>query len=133
MLQSGTIKHMLMHMCKRNSNIAIYGPFYDLDFHIHVTPLMTREKQHSTNRHTIMDLSWPKGFAVNHAIHKCKYLESYFCLQYISIDHIIEKVKNIGPGALLYKVDISRDFRHIHIDPGDTDLLGLHHKYTFLD
>ena len=109
---------------------ALYGPFQDLDFHIHVFPLMTREKQHTTNRHTIMDLSWPKGFSVNDAIHKCKYLDSYFSLQY---DHIIEKVKNIGPGALLYKVDISRAFRHIRIDPVDIDLLGLHHQYTYLD
>ena len=98
-----------------------------------MSPLITREKQHSTNHCTIMDLGWPKGFSVNDAIHKCKYLDSYFCLQYPSVDHIIEKVKNIGPGALLYKVDISRAFRHIRIDPGDIDLLGLHHKYTYLD
>ena len=60
-----------------------------------------------------MDLSWPKGFSVNDAIHKCKYLDSYFTLQYPSIDYIIDKVKAIGPGSLLYKVDISRAFRHI--------------------
>ena len=89
---------------------ALYGPFQDVDFNIHVSPLMTREKQNSTNRRTIMDLSWPKGFSVNDAIHKCKYLDSYFTLQYPSIDHIIEKVKNAGLGALLYKVDISRAF-----------------------
>ena len=57
---------------------------------------MTREKQNSTNRRTIMDLSWPKGFSVNEAIHKYKYLDSYFTLQYPSIDHILEKVKYIG-------------------------------------
>ena len=94
---------------------------------------MTREKQNSASRRTIMDLSWPKGFSVNDAIHKCKYLDSYFTLQYPSIDHIIEKIIIIGPWALLYKVDISRAFRHIHIDPGDIDLLGLHHKHTYLD
>ena len=86
---------------------------------------MTSEKQKSTQRHTTMALSWPKGFSVNDAIDKCKYLDSYFSLQYPSVDHIIKKIKQIGPGALLYKVDISRAFRHIHIDPGDIDLLGL--------
>ena len=93
---------------------------------------MTREKQNSDSRRTIMDLSWPKGFSVNDAIHKCKYLDSYFTLQYPSIDHIIDRVKDIGPGSLFYKVDISRAFRHIHIDLGDIDLLGLHHKHTYL-
>ena len=106
---------------------ALYDPFQKLDFKIHLSPLMTREKQNSDNRCTIMDLSWPKGFSVNDAIHKCNYLDSYFALQCPSIDHILEKVKNIGPG------DIRRAFRHIHIDPGNIDLLGSHHKHTYLD
>ena len=50
---------------------ALYGRFQVLDFNIHVSPLMSREKQNSTNRHTIMDLSLPKGFSVNDAMHKC--------------------------------------------------------------
>ena len=45
---------------------------------------------------------------------------------------MVEQVKQIGPGTLLYKVDISRAFRHIRIDPGDIDLLGLHYKHTYL-
>ena len=112
---------------------AIYRPFQDLEFQIHMSPLMTREKQNSANRRTIMDLSWPEGFSVNDAIHKCKYLDSYFTLEYPSIDPIIEKVKAIGPGSFLYKVDISRAFRYIRIDLGDIGLLGLHYKHTCLD
>ena len=80
-----------------------------------------------------MDLSWPKGAAVNTAIHKFHYLDTYFTLQYPSVDHIMEKVKLLGPGSLLYKVNISRAFRHLRIDPGDIDLLGIHHKNLFLD
>ena len=75
------MKLVLMHIFRRSLNIGpFYGPFQDLDFKIHVSPLMTREKQNSTNRRKIMDLSWPKGFSVNDAIHKCKYLDSYFTL-----------------------------------------------------
>ena len=122
--------HVDVYIKEELQHGAFYGPFEDLDLDIHVSPLMTREKQKSTNR-TIMDLSWSKGSSVNDATHKCKYLDSYFSLQYPSIDRIVEKVKEIGPGALLYKVDISRAFRHI--DPGDTDLLDLHHKQTYLD
>ena len=112
---------------------SMHGPFEDLDLDIHVSPLMTREMQNSKNRRTIMDLSRPKGYSLNDAIHKCKYLDSYFSLQYPSVDHIVKKVKKIDPGALLYKVDISRAFKHICIDPGDIDMLGLHHKHTYLD
>ena len=34
---------------------------------------------------------------------------------------------------MLYKVDISRAFRHLRIDPRDIDLLGPKHEDTFLD
>ena len=65
---------------------AIYGPFDNPPFPVHVSPLMTREKQNSTTRRTIVDLSWSKGASVNDFIHKCKYLDIYFTLQ--SMNHI---------------------------------------------
>ena len=94
---------------------------------------MTRPKQNSEKRCTIMDLSWPKGASVNNAIHKFRYLDTYFSLSYPSIDHIVEKVRSLGPGSLLLKVDISRAFCHFRIDPGDIDLLGILHEDLFLD
>ena len=112
---------------------AIYGPFKDLPFPVHVSPLMTRPKQNSDKRRTIMDLSWPRGASVNNAIHKFRYLNTYFSLSYPSIDNIVNKVKALGPGSLLFKVDISRAFRHLRIDPGDIDLLGILHQDLLLD
>ena len=41
-------------------------------------------------------------------------------------------MRDLGPGALLYKVDISRAFRQLRIDPGDIDLLGIVHNHLFL-
>ena len=58
------------------------------------------------------------------------YLRSHFILKYPSLDDI---TRELGPGALIYKVNISRAFRHIRIDPGDIDLLGIYHKSLFLD
>ena len=94
---------------------------------------MTREKQNSEVRRTIVDLSWPKGAPVNDFLHKCKYLDTYFTLQYPSVDHITNKLKDLGPGALLFKADISRAFRQLRIDPGDIDLLGIVHNHLYLD
>ena len=37
-------------------------------------------------------------------------------------------MNEVGPSAHIFKVDISRAFRHIQIDPGDIDLLGLQHR-----
>ena len=56
-----------------------------------------------------------------------------FELKYPSIDDIISSLKELGPNALLYKIDISRAFRHIKIDPGYLDLLGLKHGSYYID
>ena len=66
-----------------------------------------------------MDLIWLKGSSVNDALHKCKYLDSYFYLQYPSVDHNIKKVKEIGPDALFYKVKI-----HIWTDLCHSDIVS---------
>ena len=67
-----------------------------------------------------MDLSWPKGAAVNTAVQKDVYL-----LNYPSIDLITDSLVKLGPVALIYEIDISREFKQIKIDPRDIDLLGI--------
>ena len=43
------------------------------------------------------------------------------------MDSLIRTLNNLGPVYFIFKIDISRPFRHIHINPGDLDLLGLQH------
>ena len=94
---------------------------------------MTREKPHSEVRRTIVDLSWPKNFSVNAGVMKDNYLGSSFVLNYPSVDYTVKKIVELGPGCLLYKVDISRAFRQLKVDPGDLALLGLKHQSYFID
>ena len=75
---------------------------------------MTKTKENFNKRH--VDLSWPKHASVDNAVKKNIYLDSYFVLKYPSVDDLAEELRNLGPGALLYKTDISRAFIHIHID-----------------
>ena len=112
---------------------AILGPFHELPFQCHVSPFLTRDKPNSNNRRVILDLSFPKGRSVNDGVQKDIYLNTYFELNYPSVDTVINRLRNLGTEALLYKVDISRAFRHIRIDPGDLDLLGLKHNQYFID
>ena len=79
---------------------------------------MTREKPDSEVRHTIVDLSWPPKNSVNAGVMKDKYLWSSFVLNYPSVNDIVKKIVELGPGSLLYKVDISRAFRQLRVDPG---------------
>ena len=94
---------------------------------------MTREKPGAPHRCVIIDLSFSHGEAVNSDISKDQYLGTYFILTLPSIDTITNKVRKFGKGSLLYKIDISRPFRHVRIDPGDYFLLGLRHQDFYLD
>ena len=87
---------------------------------------MTRDNSSSDKTRVIIDLSWPKGQSVNSSIDSDRYLNVDFVLTYRSIDNITDEVLRLGRGCQIFKVDISRAFRHFSIDPGDLDLLGLH-------
>ena len=107
---------------------AMLGPMDNKPFNIHISPFMTRAKSDSNSRRTIIDLSFPKGFSINDGVLKDTYLGTNFQMHYPSIDSIIRTLNDLGPSAEIFKVDISRAFRHIRIDPGDIDLLGLPHR-----
>ena len=107
---------------------AMLGPLDSKPFDIHISPFMTRAKSDSESRRTIMDLCFPKGLSINDGVLKDTYLGTNFQMHYPSIDSIIRKLNKLGPSAQIFKVDISRAFRHIRIDPGDIDLLGLQHR-----
>ena len=121
------IESYITEECEFN---AMYGPFKQPPIRLHISPLMTRSKQNSNKRRTNMDLSWPKGFSVNDGVKRDQYSGT---LHYPSLDNITNALKQLGPQALVYKIDISRAFRHLTIDPGDIDLLGLKHCNYFID
>ena len=72
---------------------------------------MTREKPDSNVRCTIVDLSWPDSCSVNDGVLRDEYLRSKFLLHYPSVDDIVTKLNELGPGSLMFKIDISRAFR----------------------
>ena len=117
--------HVHSYIQEELSFQAMLGPFQAKPISLHVSPLMVRDKQDSMKKRTIMDLSWPKGASVNAFVQKDVYLGTQYVLTYPSIDSITNSLLKLGPAALIYKVDISRAFRQIKIEPRDIDLLGL--------
>ena len=113
---------------------AILGPFKENPIESsHTSPFMTRNKPNSDRRRVIIDLSWPLGASVNAGIDKDTYLGTPFALTFPTVDVITTELKRLGRGAHLYKIDVSRAFRHVRIDPGDYDLLGLHWRDAYID
>ena len=113
---------------------AIIGPFEKAPIeNLHYSPFMTRHKPNSDTRRVILDLSWPRGDSVNAGVEKDGYLGADFKLTFPSIDDLTKELVKIGKGAHIFKVDVSRAFRHLNVDPGDFDLLGLSWNGTYID
>ena len=113
---------------------AIFGPFSEKPFKtLHCSPFITRENPDSENRRVIVDLSWPKGNSINDFVDSDEYMGTKFMLTFPSIDDITAQVVKLGRGCLLYKVDISRAFRHIKMDSSDYDKLGLNWDGFYFD
>ena len=112
---------------------AILGPFKSKPINLHVSPFMTRDKPDSQRCLTIVDLSWPCGASVNAGVQKDTYLNSKFALTYPSVDQIVNRILQLGPSSLIYKIDISRAFRQLKVDLGDIDLLGFKMGDYYID
>ena len=118
--------HVDAYLRKETGFGAILGPFTENPIdNCHYSPFLTREKSGSDKRWVIIDLSWPHGFSVNDGIDKKSYLGTDFALTFPSVDNITSELTRLGTAAHLYKIDISRAFRHVKLDPSDYDLLGL--------
>ena len=126
--------HVNTYLQEEKGFKAIYGPFNEKPFErLHCSPFITREKPDSENRRVIVDLSWPKGNSVNDFVNSDEYMGTKFMLTFPSIDDITAQIIRLGHGCLLYKVDISRAFRHIKVDPSEYDKLGLNWEGFYFD
>ena len=127
-------KHVSVYLEEELRHQAILGPFKNPPIpQLHTSPFMTRDKPNSEHRRVIIDLSWPLGGSVNAGVPTDQYLGTDFVLTYPSVDNITQEVLRLGKGCKIFKVDISRAFRHVPMDPGDLDLLGLYWNAYFLD
>ena len=50
-----------------------------------------------------------------------------------TIDHVLRAVTKFGKNSFIAKIELSRAFKHIPIDPGDIHLLGLYWEGYYLE
>ena len=119
--------HVSEYINTERAHKAIYGPYTEPPYGsaTHVSPFMSREKPDSTNRRIIIDLSWPENASINHFTTANMYLDTVFKLRYPTVDNITEELLRMGGTPHLYKIDLSRAFRQLRIDPRDFNLLTL--------
>ena len=113
---------------------AILGPFQAPPLpNMHHSPFMTQEKPGPPHRGVIIYLSYPKGRSINSGVAKDSYLGTPFILTLPTVDTVTSTVKKWGRDCQIYKLDISRAFRHVKLDPIDYNLLGLRHDAYYTD
>ena len=108
---------------------ALAGPFKAPSVpYLHTSPLMTKPKKDSEHRRVIMDLSWPRGAAVNDGIQGQAYVEGTATIRLPTVDYLVARLLELGEGAFMYKTDLARGYRQLRVDPGDWPLLGFRHN-----
>lgn len=102
------------------------GPYSNIPFedNIGVSPLSTRAKKGSSECRVILDLSFPVGDSVNDGIPKDTHLGFTAKLTFPKTDDFALTIFQLGKGCLMFKVDLSRYFRQIPLDPADYSLIG---------
>ena len=98
---------------------AIMGPWY------RTNPLMMRPKRDSQDRRVILNLSYPEGASVNAQIPSQSLLDATFKLRLPTPKQIADRILTLGPGCHLFKIDLSRAYRQLRLDPRDWPFLGI--------
>ena len=107
---------------------AIMGPYDKIPFttrsKVGISPLSTRPKKESLDRRVILDFSFPPGSSVNDGMIKDNYLGFQASMKFPKIDELAVRIYQLGKNCLLFKIDLSRYFRQLPLDPGDYSLIG---------
>ena len=113
------------YLDKEKAHGAILGPFSDIpSVNFHCSPMLTRPKD-TDKRRVILNLSYPKGQSLNDNVDKQLFDGKRFTLKFPTIDDICNEIGKNPNEILMSKIDISRAFRNLRIDPGDALKFGL--------
>ena len=109
---------------------ALLGPVKHVtSSHFHCSPLLTRPKDDDKSR-IILNLSHPQGQSLNDNVDKLRFDNRHFSLKLVSVDDIIQEILACD-SPLIFKIDVSRAFRNLRVDPVDVLKLGISWNGSF--
>ena len=114
------------YISKEKSKGAVMGPFNVIPFHkkVGIVPISTRPKKCTQERRIIIDLSFPEGESVNNGMIKDNYMGQQVKLTFPRVDDLALRIYTLGKTAMMFKIDLSRYFHQLPLDPGDYLLIG---------
>ena len=110
------------------------GPFSSPPFDDpRYSPLNSVPKKDSDEHRLILDLSFPPVNSINDGIHKDWYLEKFDKLTLPSLDNLVNRIVCSKTRVKLFKVDLSRGYKQMYIDPSDFEKMGFvfHQRFYF--
>lgn len=115
------------YLKKQSASATLIGPLQHNPFgdRARFSSLNTRDKKDSTEKRVILDLSAPRGYSVNDGTPKDFYLDQEQDLHFPTVDSLVQIIREMGAGCLLYKVDRKSAYKFENIDPGDVHLMGM--------
>lgn len=121
------LHHITEFVKKELSHRAVLGPFHEDPFHpwVRYSPIMTREKRDSDQRRVILDLSYPRGSAVNDGIATNNHFGQDISYTLPTITDFATRLTSQGVGAFMWKMDLRRAYCQLRADPLDAPLLGM--------
>ena len=121
------------YLATKHSNDTLLCPFFTNPFHDRTaySPLNLMPKHDLEERRVILDMSFPPGYSVNDGIDKDWYLGVHIDLTYPTINSFATIVKAMGPGPLMYKMDLCRAYHQIWTDPFDIPYQGFFWQGAF--
>ena len=117
---------LIHYIAKEKRHDAVIGPLEKIPFNtnIGISPISTRPKKTSQERRIIIDLSFPPGESVNDGMIKDNYMGKVVKLTFPRVDDLALRIYTLGKAAMMFKIDLSRYFRQLPLDPGDYSLIG---------
>ena len=114
------------YIVKEQKYGAVMGPYPNIPFQgkVGISPLSTRPKKDTEERRIILDLSFPIGNSVNDGIQKDSYRGLPAKLTFPKVDDFSLRIYELAKGCMMFKIDLSRYFRQLPLDPGDYSLIG---------
>ena len=113
------------YLIKNLQSQSMLGPFIQSPIpNLCFSPLMTVPKEEDSRR-IIVDFSFPPGKAVNDGISRKTYLDFEVEFSLPSVQSMVVRLNELGPGCLMYKRDLKGAFRQFATDPGDYCYTGV--------
>ena len=111
---------------------GMLGPFKEVPFRDPCfSPLNTVPKKDSLKRRLVVDLSYPRGNSINDGIPKDTYLGIHDKMVLPSVDELVERIVTLGRNCKIFKVDLSRAYKQIMLDPLSFEKMGFSFENLF--